>query len=142
MVTFEQTSAHNITCVQVQPGLRRQMVTGHSDGRLLVWSWADGKARQVIPLQTLAEHFFVGAVHAVSFTPDGRYLAAAGDGPMIWLAEIGDQVRVIRNLGSPPHHFEQINALATWSGPTPAAPRRREATRQACRTSSPRALPC
>ena len=122
MVTFEEAAAHNITCVQVQPGSHRQMVTGHSDGRLLLWNWADGKARQVIPRQTLVEGFFTLAVNAVTFTPDGRYLAAAGDGPMIWLAEMGDQVRPIRNLGNPPqpHHFEQINALTTWAGPGPA----------------------
>ncbi len=122
MVTFEEPATRNITCVQVQPGSHRQMVTGHSDGRLLLWSWADGKARQVIPRQTLAEGFFTLAVNAITFTPDGRYVAAAGDGPMIWLAEMGEQVRPIRKLGSPsqPHHLEQINALTTWAGPSPA----------------------
>jgi WD40 repeat protein len=119
-VTFEEASARNITCVQVQPGLNRQMVTGHSDGRLLLWSWADGKSRQTLPLQTLAERFFTLAVHAITFTPDGRYLAAAGDGPRIWLAEMGEQVRQLRDWGGPLHHLEQINALSIWAGPTPA----------------------
>ncbi len=120
IVTFEEKGARNVTCGSIQPGPHRQLVTGHSDGRLLLWSWADGKARQAVPLQILAERFFNGAVHAVTFTPDGRYLAAVGDQTAIWLAEIRDQVRRIRDLGSPPHHLEQINALATWAGPTPA----------------------
>jgi WD40 repeat protein len=116
--TFQEPSSRNITSVQFRPGPHRQMVTGHSNGRLLLWSWADGKARQEVPLQILAERFFVGAVRAVTFTPEGRYLAAAGDGTMIWLAEMGAQVRPIRNLGAAPHHFEQINALAVWPAST------------------------
>ena len=50
------------------------------------------------------------------FTPEGRYLAAVGDGTMIWLAEMEPRVRQIRDLGTPPHHFEQINTLAIWPG--------------------------
>ena len=119
-VTFQEPAAQNITAVQVQPGPKCQMVTGHSDGRLVLWTWADGKARQATPFQILAEQFFAGAVHAVTFTPDGRYLAAVGDQTMIWLAEMGAQVTPIRNLGSSSHHLEQVNALAIWGGSTPA----------------------
>ncbi len=50
----------------------------------------------------------------MTFTPDGRYLAGAGAGTMIWLAEMEPRVRPIRDLGTPPHHFEQINALTVW----------------------------
>ena len=65
-------------------------------------------------MQILAERFFSGSVRASTFTPDGRYLAGAGAGTMIWLAEMEPRVRPIRDLGTPPHHFEQINALTVW----------------------------
>jgi len=115
-VTFQDATSRDITYVQIRPGRHRQMVSGHSDGRLLLWSWGDGKTRQQAPSQILAERYFNGAVHAVTFTPEGRYLAAVGDGTMIWLAEMEPRVRQIRDLGTPPHHFEQINALAVWPG--------------------------
>jgi WD40 repeat protein/uncharacterized caspase-like protein len=118
-VTFQEASSRDITSAQIRPGADRQLVTGHSDGRLLLWSWADGEARQRMPRQELAGQVFVGAVNAVTFTPEGRYLSAAGFGPMIWVAEMGPEVRPIRNLGTPPHHFEQVNALAVWSGLKP-----------------------
>lgn len=116
VVTFQDATSRDITCVQMRPGPHRQMVSGHSDGRLLLWSWGDGKTRQQAPTQILAERYFNGAVHAVTFTPEGRFLAAVGDGTMIWLAEMEPRVRQIRDLGTPPHHFEQINALAVWPG--------------------------
>lgn len=119
-VTFEDPSHRDVTCVQVRPGGDHQLVSGHSDGRLLLWSWQDGSQRQNAPVQTLAERFFTGSVRALSFTADGRYLAGAGSGTMIWLAEMEPRVRPIRDLGTPPHHFEQINALTfwpDWSGP-------------------------
>jgi WD40 repeat protein len=115
-VTFCDASSRDITAAEIRPGAQKQMVTGHNDGRLLLWSWADGNARQERPLQILAEQFFIGAVHAVRFTPEGRYLSAAGFGPMIWLAEMGADVRPIGNLATPPHHLEQVNDLAVWPG--------------------------
>ena len=119
-VTFQDAMTGDMTCVQLRPGSHRQMVSGHSDGRLLLWTWDEGETRQESPAQVLAERFFSGAVHAITFTPDGRYLAAAGVGTRIWLAEMEPRVRPIRDLGTPPHHFEQISALAAWpdwSGP-------------------------
>ena len=97
------------------PGSRRQLVSGHSDGRLLLWTWEEGQSRLTAPGQILAERFFNGAVHAVTFTADGRYVAAAGDGTLIWLAQMEPRVTQIRDLGTPPHHFEQINALTIWT---------------------------
>jgi hypothetical protein len=35
---------------------------------------------------------------------------------MLWVAEMDPRVRPIRDLGTPPHHFEQINALTVWPG--------------------------
>ncbi len=125
VATFHEPSSRNITSVQIRPGAHRQLVTGHRDGRLLLWSWADGAARKQEPLQILAEGFFVGAVHDVTFTPDGRYLSAAGFGSMIWVAEMEPEVRPIPNLGTSPHHLEQINTLAVWpSLAQPDRPRR------------------
>jgi WD40 repeat protein/uncharacterized caspase-like protein len=115
-VTFQDREAGDMTCVQIRPGAHRQMVSGHSDGRLLLWSWGDGKTRQQSPSQILAERFFNGAVHAVTFTPEGLHLAAGGDGTMIWMAEMEPRVHQIRDLGTPPHHFEQINTLSVWPG--------------------------
>ena len=40
-VTFEDPTHRDVTCVQVRPGTYRQLVSGHSDGRLLLWSWQD-----------------------------------------------------------------------------------------------------
>jgi WD40 repeat protein len=113
-VTFRDATSTDITSVRIRPGANRQIVTGHSDGRILLWSWADDQDRQQAPSQVLAERYFYGAVHALTFTADGRYLAAAGVGSMIWLAEMEPRVRQIRDLGTPPHHFEQINCLASW----------------------------
>jgi WD40 repeat protein len=118
-MTFQEPTSRNITSVQIRPGPHRQLVTGHRDGRLLLWSWADGAARKEVPLQFLAEGFFVSAVHDVRFTPEGRYLSAAGFGSMIWVAEMEPEVRPIQNLGTPPHHYEQINTLAVWPGLSP-----------------------
>ena len=62
----------------------------------------------------LADGVFSGSVHELRFTPDSRYLAGAGVGTMIWLAEMEPGFRPIRDLGTPPHHVEQINALEFW----------------------------
>ena len=142
-VTFRDATSPDITCVRIRPGSHRQLVSGHSDGRILLWSWADGKDRQPAPSQVLAERYFYGAVHALTFTPDGRYLAAAGVGTMIWLAEMEPRVRQIRDLGAVPHHFEQINSLAAWpesSAPLRPAPAR-GATPQPPAIAGPPAAP-
>ncbi len=54
-VTFEDPTHRDVTCVQVRPGTYRQLVSGHSDGRLLLWSWQDRLTRQKVPVQILAE---------------------------------------------------------------------------------------
>lgn len=113
-VRFEDPAGRDVACVQVRPGASQQLVSGQTDGRLVLWSWADGKATQRVPLQILAERFFPGSVTAIAFSRDGRYVAAAGAGPMIWSAEMEPRVRPIYDLGTPPHHFEQVNTLEFW----------------------------
>ncbi|HKM55908.1 MAG TPA: hypothetical protein VJY33_21055, partial [Isosphaeraceae bacterium] len=113
-VTFEDPAGRDVACVQVRPGSSRQLVSGQTDGRLLLWSWADGKTTQRVPAQILAERYFPGSVTAIAFSHDGHYVAAAGTGPMIWSAEMEPRVRPIHDLGTPPHHFEQVNTLEFW----------------------------
>jgi WD40 repeat protein len=118
-VTFRDSTSKDITSARLRPGPHRQMVSGHSDGRLLLWSWKDGEAKREVPAQILAERFFYGAVHAITFTPDGHYLAASGVGNNLWTAEMEPSVRPIRNLATYPHHLEQINTLDVWPDHTP-----------------------
>ncbi|MBV8487326.1 MAG: WD40 repeat domain-containing protein, partial [Planctomycetaceae bacterium] len=77
-VTFEDPAGRDVACVQVRPGASQQLVSGQTDGRLLLLSWADGKATQKVPAQILAERYFPGSVTAIAFSHDGRYIAAAG----------------------------------------------------------------
>jgi len=103
----------NITCAAIRPGAASQVVTGHSDGQVHLWSWAGGKAKLEIP--GLVQGEFSGAVKSVCFTSDGGYLAAAGDGLTIWVGAMEPRPRPIDVLSKlRPHHFEQINTLAAW----------------------------
>ena len=103
----------NITCAAIRPGVAGQVVTGHSDGQVHLWSWNDGKAK--LEIAGLVQGEFAGAVKAVCFTSDGAYLAAAGDGLTIWVGAMEPRPRSIEVLSKlRPHHFEQINTLAAW----------------------------
>ena len=105
----------NITCVAIRPEHASQVVTGHSDGQVHLWSWAGGKAKLEIP--GLIQGEFAGAVKSVCFTSDGGYLAAAGDGLSIWVGTMTPRPRPIESLDKlRPHHSEQINTLTTWKG--------------------------
>jgi WD40 repeat protein len=110
-VTFVLPETSNVTCVRIRPGPSHQLVTGHGDGRAILWSWRDSKATAE---QThLVEEVLDGAVRAMVFTPDGRQLVVAGDGTSIWLGELEPRPRAI-DLAGRPHHFEQVNSLAAW----------------------------
>ena len=110
-VTFTLPETSNVTCVRIRPGPFRQLVTGHSDGRAILWSWRESNATAEQP--HLVEEVLQGAVRAMVFTPDGRHLAVAGDGTSIWLGELEPQPKAL-DLAGRPHHFEQVNSLAAW----------------------------
>ncbi len=110
-VTFLQPGTSNVTCVQVRPGASRQLVTGHSEGRAMLWNWRDSTATLEAP--HLVENVLDGAVRAITFMPDGRKLAVAGDGTTIWLGELEPKPRRLA-LDRASQHFEQVNTLAAW----------------------------
>jgi WD40 repeat protein/uncharacterized caspase-like protein len=106
---------NKVTCAVIRPRHSDQIVTGHVDGQVNVWTWANGQAK--LSASRLVEEEFAGRVRTLCFTSDGQRLAAAGDGTTIWLGEMEPKPRAIRVLaGLRPHHFEQINALTTWPG--------------------------
>jgi len=106
---------NNVTCAVFRPKHSDEVVSGHLDGQVNVWTWSKGQAKLSTP--RLVEEEFVGRVRTVCFTSDGRHLAAAGDGTTIWLGEMEPKPRSIKVLDAlRPHHFEQINALTIWPG--------------------------
>jgi WD40 repeat protein/uncharacterized caspase-like protein len=111
--TFSDPSVKtNITCAAIRPGHPEQVVTGHSDGQVHVWKWGGGRATLEGP--PLVAREFATAVKALCFTPDGRYLAASGDGKRIWVGVMDPRPRVDALDRRAVHHDEQINALLAW----------------------------
>jgi WD40 repeat protein len=105
-------NARNISCAAIRPG-RNQVATGNSDGQVNLWSWKERPVK--LDVQQLVAGVFAGAVKALSFTADGRYLAAAGDGTSLWVGELEPRPRAIDVLDDlRPHHHEQVNTLTTW----------------------------
>ncbi len=111
-IRFLDPQTPNVTCTAIRPN-HNQVVTGHSDGQVNLWSWKDGQV--TAEMQQLVAGAFAGAVKALAFTSDARTLAAAGDGTAIWLGTMEPQPGAIGDLDLlRPHHFEQINALLAW----------------------------
>ncbi len=81
------------------------MVVGGIAGQIRLWE--EGTA-QPIDLGSLDR-----AVLAAAFTPDGRWLAAAGADKSVWLWSMDRARRRIR-LEPSPQHAEQVNALIAW----------------------------
>lgn len=116
-VTFRdtQTGPARITCAAIRPS-HDQLATGHSDGQVHLWSWKEGKAK--LEVAGLVQGSFAGVVKALTFTADGKRLAAAGDGTSIWLGTLDDPPAEVDDLnGLRPHHYEQINAMLAWRDP-------------------------
>ncbi|WP_406700920.1 caspase family protein [Singulisphaera sp. Ch08] len=93
-----------ITAAHLSPIAPRKVVGGGIDGQLLLW---DGDARP-IDLGSLGH-----AILAVTFTPDGRWIAAAGADKSVWIWETSQPRRRLR-LEPVPQHSEQVNALVAW----------------------------
>ena len=115
-VVFSARSVRkNITCAAIRPGSHNQVVTGHSDGKVHLWSWNGQKAK--LEISGFVEGEFSGAVKSLCFTSDGAYLTAAGDGLTIWVGAMEPRPQPIEVLTKlRPHHIEQINTLAAWKG--------------------------
>lgn len=106
--------AENATRAVIRPDRPDQIVTGHTDGQVHVWSGAGGKARLLT--QGLVLGTFAGRVHDIAFIAGGRYLAVAGDGASIWIGALDPAPHPLGVLDKlRPHHLEQVNALAPWS---------------------------
>lgn len=110
LATLDDPGGAQVTCVAIRPGVLGQLVSGHKDGSVALWTYSD---KQTPPVkQQLSQAMFEGAVKCLRFGSDGKSLAAAGDGTDFWFGQIAP--KVVRNRafdGFRPHHSEQINAL-------------------------------
>ena len=89
-----------ITALAFQPGAA-VLATGHDDGLVCVWDWAEEKAQLEIKAH-------VRAVSAVAFSFDGTKLATAGEDKKIhvWDLQTGEK------LGTLEGHKDRISGLA------------------------------
>jgi len=109
VTTFSMTDPQSgeplpITAAQIAPDAPQQVVAGAIDGRLLFY---DGEKKPV-DMGNLGH-----AVHAVTFTPDGKWIAAAGADKSVWMWS-ASQPRQRLRLEPAPQHAEQVNALIAW----------------------------
>jgi hypothetical protein len=94
-----------VTAAALSPVLATRMVLGRQDGQVELWEPEAVKPAWTTRLE--------GEVRAVTFSPDGKLLAAAGDDRQIVLRSVNEPQAPIL-LGTPPNHHEMINALAFW----------------------------
>lgn len=111
--TVRDPDGQAVTCIQIAPGADRRLLTGHRDGRVLLWTGIDGGGEPAE--RVVVRNLFAGAVNALALAGDGRTLAAAGDGNTIWLGQVGPTPGRLPDLSGRPHHFEQVNALTFWA---------------------------
>jgi len=90
------------------PGPAATVAMGTRTGRVLLAGI--GREPQALPGEP-----FDGPVRAVAFTPDGRFLSAAGGSGRLAVWALGEQVKLVR-LAPAPQHDERINALVAWPG--------------------------
>lgn len=93
-----------VTAAALAPSGPRRVVAGGIDGQLLLFE-QDAKP---LDLGRLGQ-----SVLAIAFTPDGRWLAAAGADKQVWLWETSRPRSRLR-LEPAPQHAEQVNALIAW----------------------------
>ena len=105
----------NVTCVAVRPGTE-QVATGHSDGRIYLWTRKTGEDRPKV--SPLVPDVIGGAIRAITFTDGGRNVAAAGEGTSLWLGPVEKRAGAFEGLDAlRPHHFERINGLLACDQP-------------------------
>ena len=80
---------------------------GTHSGRVLLWKGGRDEP------DTLPGDPLDGPVRAITFTPDGRFLTAAGEDKRLAVWSLGERPESIR-LSPSPQHEERINALAAW----------------------------
>jgi WD40 repeat protein/uncharacterized caspase-like protein len=85
------------------------VAVGTRAGQVLLLAGRGG-APQVLPGAP-----FDGPVRAVAFTPDGRFLSAAGAGGRLALWALEEPVKPVPLVPAPQHN-ERINALVAWPG--------------------------
>jgi WD40 repeat protein len=108
--------ARPITAAQINPANRRWIVTAHWSpgtlGQLILW---DAQPGQPPRPRTLGE--MMGRPYSVLFSPDGRWVGAAGQDKAVHLWALADGKTPERVAFEPEHqHTEQVKALV--AGPT------------------------
>ncbi|MDB5351609.1 MAG: repeat-containing protein [Planctomycetota bacterium] len=98
-----------VTAARIAPGALGRAVTGHRDGRLILWTLRDGQA----PIPILLGRF-EGDVHAIVFTPDGKHLLAAGQDKTVRLWDLSGPIPPPSGRKLEPQHSEQVNALVAF----------------------------
>jgi WD40 repeat protein len=96
-----------ITAAGLAPTADVRVAAGGIDGRVVLWS-SEGKSET-----RLGE--IEGAVSALTFTGDGKWLAVAGVDKSIWLFA-ADGPRRRARLEPSPQHDERVNVLLPWPG--------------------------
>ncbi len=101
-----------VAAAATSPGPAPLIAAGREDGRIDLWRPGEARARTIRRV--------AGAVKAVTFSRDGRWMAAGGDDPQITLidtADLNDPVPLATIRGGArlrPNHNETIAALAFW----------------------------
>lgn len=99
-----------MTVARFRPGAPGHIAAGTRDGKVLLWDDRQAHDRpQVLP-GALRE------VRALSFSSDGRWLAAGGPDPNLRLWDLEGSAPRLFTVGDTPHHLNAINALVTWPG--------------------------
>ena len=96
-----------VTVAALSPVPGGPVAVGRQDGRVELWNRLAKQPSRVGRLD--------GHVRTVTFSADGKLLAAGGDDRQIMLRAVGRLGQPIP-LGAGPNHFEMINQLVFWPG--------------------------